>query len=158
MERKKKKKKPHTTLYASGHIYGEKKIFPWICPQIFLKVQVEISKLAPKENNALWVWVWDWVWLVFRQLLNRCQKKRPVWNKGCFCLRESHNQVRNVQRCLWRKQTNKPTFLLLGVWKGAESVFSHCPSTFSHRCFWKWGDQITKPFSASQLLSWVFNL
>ena len=41
------------------------------------------------------------------------KKKRPVRNKGSFCLKESHTQVRNVQRCLWRKQTNKPTFLLL---------------------------------------------
>ena len=36
-----KKQTTHTTLYAEGHIYGKKKIFPWICPQIFLKVQVE---------------------------------------------------------------------------------------------------------------------
>lgn len=50
----------------------KKKIFPWMCPHILLKVQVEtrFSKPAGTKNNALWLWVWERV-----RLLNRCQKK-----------------------------------------------------------------------------------
>lgn len=145
-KRKEKKRKP-TKLYASSRIYGKKKkkIFPWICPQILLKVQVETrlpSWLEPRtmpcgsgcglSSGSFWTGV----------------KKRPFWNK-CSCrLKESSAEVRMSTGLFEEKKARKATFLPFRVW-GAELIFSHWLSTLSQRCFWKHQDQITKPFSAS---------
>ena len=161
-KKKKKTNNPHNIVCLGPYLWGGKNLPSNLSSDPFKSASWdEVSNLAPKENNALWVWVWDWVRLVFRQLLNRCQEKGQFEIKALSASERAmprSETSRGVFEGKKKKQPNKQTnFSLFGVWKGAELVFSHCLSTLSHRCFWKRRDQITKPFSASQLLSWVFN-
>ena len=120
----------------------------------------EVSKLAPKENNALWVWVWDWVRLVFRQLLNRCQEKGQFEIKALSASERAmprSEMSRGVFEGKKNNPTNKPTFLPLVSGREQSWYFPIALALSPTGVSGKRRDQITKPFSASQLLSWVFN-
>lgn len=123
MKEKKKPKNPHITLYMPQAM-SMKKVFAWICPQIFLKVQVEArfpSRLERRTMPCGCGWGCGCGCGLSAGSFWTGVKKKAIWNKCSWCLKESSAWVRNVQRSLWRKKNKKqkPTLLLLLLW-GAE--------------------------------------
>lgn len=106
------------------------------------------------------MWVWDWVRLVFRQLLNRCQEKGQFEIKALSASERAmprSEMSRGVFEGKKNNPTNKPTFLPLVSGREQSWYFPIALALSPTGVSGKRRDQITKPFSASQLLSWVFN-